>query len=147
MYLLHECLIEIYRLYDACHNGDYEAARRLLERNAYSDFMKPSALGCSSPMIECARKGYIDIAKLLIKYGDKCVINGRRECDDVIPLHHAAANNNFAFSVWISDSDLPLRFGFRESFHGQFCSFSTSNSAGMVQNLAMEPLVQAKSKW
>ena len=50
-------------------------------------------MGETSPMIQCARHGHIEIAKLLIKHGDENIINHKMEWDGSTPLHNAAAND------------------------------------------------------
>jgi len=79
------------RLCDGCRDNEYEKVKAALAAGASPTVQFRLALGEITPILLCASRGYVPIAKLLIAQEPK-VIHERMAFDGTTCLHHAASN-------------------------------------------------------
>lgn len=79
------------RLCDGCRDGDYDAVKEALDAGASPSVQFRLALGEITPILLCASRGYVRIAKLLVAQ-DHGLIHERMAFDGTTCLHHAASN-------------------------------------------------------
>ena len=105
----------IYRLYNACCNGNISEATRALELNADPKLTKCLVLGQTSPMLLCAQNGYIEIAKLLIQYSNAGtrIVDQTMDWDASTPILHAAANDQPEMCKFILSKAKEFNMGLR----------------------------------
>jgi len=79
------------RLCDGCREGDEAAVKSALDDGANPSVQFRLALGEITPILLCASRGYVRIAKLLIAQ-EHGLIHERMAFDGTTCLHHAASN-------------------------------------------------------
>lgn len=79
------------RLCDGCRDGDYDAVKEALDGGASPSVNFRLALGEITPILLCASRGYVRIARLLTAQ-DHSLIHEVMAFDGTTCLHHAASN-------------------------------------------------------